>query len=111
MEERDPAGLVRRFKQALEHMDETGSLRPSDLQLPIYASPQYYKQPLQGYDGGAFDPERLGAACLVVPPAEGRGAYTPCTWNLKVPPPLPSFPDRPSALQHLALVEPALFRA
>ena len=81
MEERDSPALVRRFKQALDHVHESGGLRPSDLQLPIYASPQYYKQLLPGYEGGAFDPERLGTACIVVPPSTDHGASTPCTWN------------------------------
>jgi hypothetical protein len=35
---------------------------------------------LPGYEGGAFDPERLGTACIVVPPSTDR-ASTPCTWN------------------------------
>ena len=73
MEKCDPAGLARRIMRALERIDEAGRLRPSDLQLPIYASPQYYAQHLQGYESGAFDPERLGAACIIVPPSEGRG--------------------------------------
>ena len=75
--------LVQRFKQALEHMDESGRLRPSDLQLPIFASPQYYKKFLPGYEGGAIDPERLGAAFIVVPPPTGIGPNTPCTFNLQ----------------------------
>jgi len=79
MEERD---LVQRFMQALEHVHESGRLRDSDLQLPIYASPQYYKLLLHGYEGGAFDPERLGAAFIVVPPPTGIGPNTPCTFNL-----------------------------
>ena len=81
MDERDPRGLLWRIKQSLEHVYETGRLRPSDLKLPIYACPQYYKQILPGYEGGAFDPERLGAACIVVPPSKALGANTPCTYN------------------------------
>ena len=80
MEERDSPALVRRCKQALDHVHESGGLRPSDLQLPIYASPQYYKQLLPGYEDGAFDPERLGTACIVVPPSTHQGS-APCTWN------------------------------
>jgi len=84
--------LVRRFKQALDHVHENGRLRPSDLQLPIYASTQYCKQPLQGYNRGEFDPEKLGVAYIVVP-SQGRGS-NPGHWNLNpVPTPLP--PSRP----------------
>ena len=111
MEEGDPGALRQRFKQAIEHIDETGRLRSFDLQLPIYTSPQYYKQPLPGYDGGAFDPERLGVACIVTPPSTGRGdAWNPCSWNLSQvrDPPLP---DLPATLQHFCPFQPALFRA
>ena len=116
MEERDSLALVQRFQQVLDHVCESGGLRPSDLQLPIYASPQYYKQLLPGYEGGAFDPERLGTACIVVPPSTDHGASTPCTWNpctwslSQVPTPHP-LSDHPSSLQHLCLVEQALVRA
>ena len=57
MEEYDYVALVARFKQALDHVYATGGLHGSDLKLPIYASPQYYKKTLLGYEGGAFDPE------------------------------------------------------
>ena len=76
----DSAALVRRIRQALEHVDETGRLHPSDLKLPIFASPQYYKQFLPGYAGGAFDPETLGATYVVVPGT--AGTWNPCTWSL-----------------------------
>ena len=90
MEKDDPEGLRRRFKQALEHIDETGRLRPSDLQLPIFASPQYYNQPLKGYEGGAFDPEKLGVSYIVVPPKDGRGPNSLLgDWNLN---PVPTPP-------------------
>ncbi|KAJ1495319.1 hypothetical protein T484DRAFT_1762975 [Baffinella frigidus] len=66
MEERDPANLRKRFKQALDHFHESGRLRPSDLQLPIQLSPyETSVHSLTGYEGGEFDPERLGAACIV----------------------------------------------
>jgi len=88
MEKHDLATLVRRIKQALDHVYETGRLRPSDLQLPIYAHPQYRTQPLSGYEGGVFDSERLGAAYIVVP-SQGRGV--PGDYNLNpVPPLIPS---------------------
>ena len=105
MEERDPMGLVGRMKQAVDHVHETGGLRPSDLQLPIYASPQYNKELLPGYEGGSFDPETLGAACIVVP--KSKGFYTNASWSLNPVPPPPTFltsrpsprclPDRPCA--------------
>ena len=85
--------MERRFKQALDHFNETGRLRPSDLQLPIMEGPPpTCKQDLEGYEGGVFDPEKLGVACIVVPPSEGRGANEKgSTWNLNpvspVPPP------------------------
>ena len=76
MEAHDPAGLMRRFKQALDHIRESGRLRPSDLQLPSQASPPTYTRPIAGYEGGAFDPHTLGVACIVVPPTHGRGPYS-----------------------------------
>ena len=114
MDDYDLRGLLWRIKQALEHVHETGRLRPSDLQLPIYASPQYYKQILPGYEGGDFDPERLGAACIVAPPSKGLGAVTssthnPCSWNLKQVL-TQSRRDCPFSLQYLHLVEQALAR-
>ena len=39
MEANDPAKLRRFIKRALEHVRETGGLRPSDLQLPIFTVP------------------------------------------------------------------------
>ena len=90
MEERDPAGLRRGFKQALDHFHENGRLRPSDLQLPIMrGSPPTGMWFIPGYEGGAYDPEKLGVACIVVPPLTGIGSNTMGTWNLKpVPTPL-----------------------
>ena len=87
MEERDPAALRQRFIQSLNHVDEPGGLRPDDLQLPIFVSPQYYKQLLPG---GVFDPETLGAASIVVPQSEGRAGNSPCTFNLSQVPTLSS---------------------
>ena len=83
MEKHDPAGLMRRFKIALDHVHETGRLRPSDLQLPIYASSPYVKVSLQGYEGGEFDPEALGAAYIVVRPSDCRGTNTNGDYNLR----------------------------
>ena len=123
MEERDHAGLMRRFKRARDHVHETGRLHASDLQLPIYASPRYAKESLPGYQGGVFDPEKLGVAYVVVPPSDCRGVIlSGGTWNLNpvssLPPPsrcggacpqtckplLPRQPSQPSvhAVQHLA---------
>ena len=83
MWDRDPTKLMRRVKQALEHIHATGKLHRSDLQLPIYPSPQYFKRDLKGYQGGVFDPLKLGAAYLVVPPLDGsRGPNTSASWNL-----------------------------
>ena len=94
MEKGDPGELRQRFMQALEHIDETGRLRPSDLQLPIFTSPQYYKQSLQLYEGGVFDPEKLGVTYIVVPPKDGRGPNSLLgDWNLNpvsTPHPRPS---------------------
>ena len=67
MEAQDPSKLRRDIKVALEHVRETGRLSPSDLQLPIFAAAPTCTQPLAGYEGGAFDPAALGAACIVVP--------------------------------------------
>ena len=67
------------FKQALVHFHETGRLHPSDLQLPIMrGSPPTYMWFIPGYEGGAYDPERLGVACIVVPPLEAV-SYTHLT--------------------------------
>ena len=92
MEERDSAGLRMRFERALKHIDETGNLHPSDLQLPIMrGSPPTYMWFIPGYMGGALDPEKLGVACIVIPPSTGLGAYTLGTWRLKPVPTPPSF--------------------
>ena len=78
----DLAALERRFKRAMDHV-HLGGLHASDLQLPIFASPQCCNQPLEGYEGGAFDPHKLGVACIVVPSAEFRGANsTTADFNL-----------------------------
>ena len=123
LEERD---LLRRFKHDLDHIHETGRLRPSDLQLAIYASPQYCKQSIQGYSGGEFDPEKLGVAYIVIPPAKGYGPRSQGVYNLNpVPtpfppyflntvssrPPPPSLPAHPSDLTHLNHFRHALVRA
>ena len=105
MEEKHPEELERRFKQALDSFHEAGHLRSSDLQLPIMRGPPpTCKQFLQGYEGDSFDPVKLGVACVVVPPSEGRGANAKgSAWNLNpasTPPlttPLPSKPpSRPA---------------
>ena len=94
MEVRDPAGLRQRFKQALEHILETGRLHPSDLQLPIIiGSPPTYMRKVLGYgSGGVYDPMKLGIACYVVPPATGTGFNTLGDFNL-VPVSIPSPPS------------------
>ena len=72
----------RLFKQALDHVRDTGHLQPSDLQLHIFASPQTVVHPLNGYEGGSFDPLQLGVACIVLPPPEGRAPKTKgSTWG------------------------------
>ncbi|KAJ1483782.1 hypothetical protein T484DRAFT_1949274 [Baffinella frigidus] len=92
MWERDPAEMKRQFKQALEHFHETGRPRPSDLQLPIRLSPYDTSvSSITGYEGGEFDPARLGVACIVVPPTEGRGTNTK-GWSLN--------PDRRPSKAH-----------
>ena len=73
--------LMRLFKQALEHVRETGRLHSSDLQLPILDDPTFM-QLLEGYEGDEYDPERLGSACIVVPPTAGRGPNTKGHFNL-----------------------------
>ena len=102
MEERDRPGLMRRFKQVLEHVGEARrlhpsdiQLRPSDLQLPIWLSPfDTAISPLAGYDGGEFDPERLGLACILMPPTEGRGSNTKGSYSL-IAVPAPSLHAQP----------------
>ena len=75
MEKHDPAELMRRFKQALDHVCQTGRLRLADLQLPIRLGPfDTSISSVAGYEGGEFDPEKLGVACILVPPTEGRGS-------------------------------------
>ena len=89
MVERDPAELKLRFKQALDHFHDTGRLRPSDLQIPIRLAPyDTAVTPLAGYEGGDFDPGRLGVACIVVPPTEARGSNSKGSWSLSGPSPV-----------------------
>ena len=107
MADYDRAGLMRRFKQALDHVLDTGRLQPSDLQLPIKKSPPTIMQPLTGYEGGMFDPLQLGVACIVLP--EGRAPTKGATWNFNpvsslTLPPSP-LPDRPLALQLILIVQ------
>ena len=86
----------RRFKEALDHVLGTGRLRPSDLQLPIWRMSSFptFRQNLDGYEGGAFDPLTLGVACIVVPSSD-RVASVMGDWNLNpvrtpsLPPPDP----------------------
>ena len=79
----DGAELMRQVKQALDRIHETGRLRSSDLQLHIQLAPfDTAIMPLSGYEGGEFDPERLGTACIVVPPTEGRGSNSKGDYNL-----------------------------
>ena len=113
MEAGDAAGLRLRFKQALDHIHETGRLNPSDLQLPIMrGSPPTYTWTVPGYGAmGAYDPTKLGVACIVVPPATGTGFNTLGDFNLVPVSTLPFLPDRPSPLQHLQQGEVALVRA
>ena len=83
MWEHNRAELMRRVKQALEHVRDKGRLQPSDLQLPIQLSPYpTAMQPLTGYEGGEFHPEKLGVTCIVVPPSEGRGTNSKGAWRL-----------------------------
>jgi len=84
MAERDPAGLERQFKEALEHVCETGCLRPSDIRLPIFAAFPTETSPLfvLGYAGDSFDSQRLGVACIIDPPSERRGPNTTGAYNL-----------------------------
>ncbi|KAJ1485227.1 hypothetical protein T484DRAFT_1794482 [Baffinella frigidus] len=84
MAEHDPAGLDRSIKREpasrlsldLEHIHDTGLLHAADLQLPILASPPTCVQSIPGYEGGVFDPQKLGVACIVVPPSDCRGPNT-----------------------------------
>ena len=80
MEEHDSSALMRLFKQSLDHVRETGRLHSSDLQLPVLDDPTFM-QPLEGYEGDKYDPERLGVACIVVPPGH-RGKNTKGLFNL-----------------------------
>ena len=83
MWDRDRAELMRQVKRALDQFHSTGRLRPSDLQLPVRLSPYDTSiSPLPGYEGGEFHPERLGVACIVIPPTEGRGSNTKGSWSL-----------------------------
>ena len=70
----------RRFHQAVDHVRQHGRLHPSDLQIPILTDP-YCTQPLLGYEGGSYNPYTLGAACIVVPPSEGRGPNSKGLFN------------------------------
>jgi len=75
MEQHDPARLRERFKQALDSVCQTGRLRPSDLQLPIFTSPWMASiSPLVGYWDGEFDADTPGAACILLPPTFCRHA-------------------------------------
>lgn len=90
----DFAGLERRLMEALQHVHETGLIRPSDIQLPILSSPPTVTQSIPGYEGGELDPQTLGVACIGLPPSEGRGANKEgAAYNLNpVRTPLPPLP-------------------
>jgi len=111
MEEDDRPGLEKCFKEALEHVRETGLLHPSDLQLPIQASPPTSMLPTPGYQGGTFDPQQIGVACIVVPPPEGRAPYSLGDWGLHTVRAPPLLPDLPFLRQQLHFVDKASSRA
>ena len=93
---RDRPGLMRSIKQSLDSIKRTGRLRPSDLKLHIQLSPfDTSIRPLTGYEGGEFHPDRLGAACLVVSPTEGRGSNTKGTYSVHAAVPTPSLSSWP----------------
>ena len=83
MDEHDSAALMRLFTKVLEHVRATdpSRLHSSDLELPILEDPTC-KQLLEGHEGGEYDPERLGVACIVVPPLTGRGRNSKGAFNL-----------------------------
>ena len=97
LEETDRQELERRIKQALERFRGTGLLHAANLQLPIMrGAPPTNMWFVLGYEGGAYDPAKLGVACIVVPPTDGRGKNTLGDYNLHAvrPPALP-FPPPP----------------
>ena len=88
---RDRPKLMRQIKQALDQFHRTGRLRPSDLKLHVQLSPYDTSiRPILGYEDGEYDPGKLGAACIVVPPTEGRGSNTkgPYSVHAVLPPSL-----------------------
>ena len=107
----DPAGMTLRFKQAVAHVAAGEDLHPGDLKLPIFPVQQYVSVTLPGYKDGVFNPLELGVAYLVRPPE--RRTNTKSYWTLKQvrTPLLLHSPDRPSALQHLYVVEEAAARS
>ena len=93
MVEENLAELMRRFKEALEQVCEERPLCASNIQLPIFRPPASpaVTQSIRGYEGGAYDPQTLGVACIVIPSAEFRGSNNTGDFNLKpvTHPPLP----------------------
>ena len=91
MADRDPAGLLGRFEQALEHVRNARRLGPSDLKLRIQLGPfNPAMNPLSG---------ELGFVCIFIPPTESYSQNTG-TFSLYAVRPHPSLPQPPSAFQH-----------
>ena len=57
-----------------------------ELNVPVFSAPPGREQPLEGYDGGAFDPEKRGAAYIVVKVKNVEGVIKTnnrgAPWNL-----------------------------
>ena len=83
------------FKQALDHLRDTGRLHP-DLKLPSFISPPTVPQSLAGYQDGEFNPLQLGVACIIEP--QGRPISTQgAKWNHN---PVSSLPPHPSGVSY-----------
>ena len=105
MVEENLAELMRRFKEALEQVCEDRPLCASDIQLPIFRPPASpaVTQSIRGYEGGAYDPQTLGVACIVIPSAEFRGANSTGDWGFKPARPLPyPKPLQPSSISMIS---------
>ena len=90
MEVTDYSLLLGRIKKTLVQFGSAGAASEGALPLPVFDKPPTCSQLIPGYeDNGVFNPQTLGAACLVSKGAAGANKTNNnnATWILNPHPP------------------------